>query len=467
MDPFFTPSRLLILLKAFAHLLSDLDKLKYYDFERIKSQRNKIFQQQIKYASKVPLYQEKFKQIGITPEDIKGIEDIEKLPIINRKDIIAYYPKGIIAPGYEKDSILVNTSGSTRNPVSIYVDQFTLLKALIGYVRELRQYGIKWNKSRISIIANFYSQTAPTQYIDSGASPALKPVKFAFPLNNLQQINADDDLDSILKRIDEFKPDCIMGFPGPLRHLALLREKGHGENIHPRCIISSGGIIDTHEKRHIGEVFNTRVFDAYGSTEAGPISFECEEGNFHINSDFIYVEAIDSKGNTKEKGKDGILAVTRIYGRGTPLIRYTGMDDMIALKDGTCSCGRDTELIKSVHGRIKECIVLPNGKIIYPRTLMEIQGEVMSKLKTNKIYVIQLVQESLDQIEVLVIIDEEKRDEEPSTEKILNELKAEYEQIFGSEIGINVKEVAKLRSEDENAESTPGVLSKIDVRKYI
>jgi phenylacetate-CoA ligase len=453
-----------LLLTVFKDYLSDIDRIKKYNFERLKRYQNNAFLKLIRYAYTVPLYREKYKEAGIHPGDIRGIEDIGKLPIINREDVIRHFPLGTVAPRLKRKSVVINTSGSTRNPVSLYVDQYTLMKALIAYVRELRQYGIKWNKSRISVIANFYSRTAPTQYFSSGANPTLRPF---FSLNNIQQINADDNLKDIIDRVNKFQPECIVGFPGPLRHLALLRDKGYGQDIRPRCIISSGGLIDIYEKKRIEEVFGTKVFDIYGSTEAGPVSFECEEGSSHINSDFVYLEAIDADDNIIEKGKSGKLAITRLYGRGTPLIRYTGMGDVITLKDGMCRCGLETELIERVHGRIKESIVLPNQKVIFPDILADIPGRVMGKLKTDKIDRLQLVQKALDKIDVLVIINEVRRTVGPSIDELFHELKAEYEHLFGPAVEVNVKEVTKLVSEDGSEDSTPGIIPKINASKYI
>ena len=442
----------------------DTRRFDKYNFNQIQKYRDKIFQGIVKYAYTVPFYKKIYKATGIYPGDIKGIKDIEKLPIVSRQDLIDNFPDWTINPKLKKKSILMNTSGSTRNPVSLYTDQYTLNKALMAHIRALRCYGIKWYKSRISVIANFYERTLPTRTVDSVKIPILRNI---FSLQNIQQINADDNLFDIMQRIDAFKPDFIIGFPGPLRHLALLRDKGYGLNIKPKCVIFSGGLLDTYAKKHISETFNTRVFNIYGSTEAGPISFECKKGNLHINSDFVYLETIDIDGNTLPKGKSGKLALTRLHGRGTPLIRYTGMGDVITLKDGICNCGIQTDLIKKIHGRIKESIVISDKKVIFPDALSDVPGEVIYRLKSNKISRIQLVQESLNKIEVLVIIDKENRDKGCSVEKFFEELKASYQKLFGSDVEVEVKEVAKLRSEDSNEESAPGILSKIDVEKYI
>lgn len=467
MDAPINPAQFPMLLKIASHYLSDLDRLKRFDLEKIKKIRDKSFLKLLKYANNVPLYQEKFKEANIEIKNIRGFEDIEKFPIIARDDINAHYPSGIIVSGLEKNSILVSTSGSTRSPVSLYLDQFTLLKALTLYARELKNYGLNWNRSRISLIANFYSQTAPTQYFASGSSPAFKSFNFAFSTNNIQQVNCDDELLSIVKDVDSFNPECIMGFPGPIRHLALMREKGLGQNINPKAIISSGGVLDEYEKRHISEVFNCKVFDIYSANEVGPVSFECEERNYHIHSDVVNVEAVDKKGNLKNKGKEGLLAITRTYGQGTPLIRYTGMGDIISLKDGECSCGLNTELMNAVHGRVKESIVLPSAKLVYPRNLMDIPGHVMRELKTNKIHQLQVIQESIDKIEILIIIDEENRNKGPSIEKFFEELEIKYKSVFGPNVQVIIKEVKEFISEKNRPDSKPGVISKVDAWDYI
>ena len=443
---------------------TDIKRLEKYNYNKLMKYRDKVFRKIVNYAYTVPFYSDLCKNIGVSKNDIKNINDIQKLPIINRQNIIKNYPDRTINPKLRKKSTLINTSGSTRSPVTLYTDQYTLLKGIMAHIRELRYYGVKWNKSRISVIANFYSQTTPTQTLDSINIPFLKPF---FKMDNIQQLNADDNLKEMIKKVDDFKPDFIVGFPGPLRHFAILREKGYGLNIKPKGIIFAGGLLDDYEKKHISEIFDTRLYDVYGSTEAGPISFECKEGNLHINSDFVYLEVIDKNGKPLPKGKTGKLAITRLFGRGTPLIRYTGMGDILTLEDNICNCGLQTDSIKKIHGRIKESIVLPNEKIIFPNVLSNIPGQVLEKLNTAKIDRIQLIQETIDKIEVWVIIDEETRDIGPTVEELFNELKSAYQKLFGPDVEVKIKEVAKLKSEENNPESTPGILSKINPNKYI
>ena len=339
-----------VLLKMLYEYLPDINRFNNFDYQKLIKYRNSRFRKLIKYAFNVPLYKKKFEKEGIKKDSINGIEDIEKLPIITRQDIIKYFPNGIIPKSHKKKSVFIDTSGSTRKPISYFTDQYTLMKNLILYVRQLRYYGIKWNKSKITMIANFYSRSGPTQYFNSGAIPTLKPF---FSLGNFQLLNCYDDLKEMMNKINSFNPDFICGFPGPIRHLALLKNRGYGSNVNPISIISSGALLGYYDKKFIEETFDVPVYNLYGSTEAGPISFECKHGKYHINSDYLYLETLDRDFNVLDKGKSGLLSLTRIYGLGTPLIRYTGMNDIITIDDKTCDCGLQTEIIKRINGRIK------------------------------------------------------------------------------------------------------------------
>jgi len=143
------------------------------------------------------------------------------------------------------------------------------------------------------------------------------------------------------------------------------------------------------------------------------------------------------------------------------------MGDIITLKEGSCSCGLQTELLAKVHGRIKETLVLPDKKLVLPDELADVPGKVMLELKTDKIDRIQIVQRSLSKIDVLVIINQDKRNRGAPVEKLFEGLKREYQKLFGSKVEVDVKEVEKLEAEDEQGEITPGVLTKIDANSYI
>ena len=101
--------------------LSDINKLNNISPEQLKKYQDKSFKKIVKYAYTVPLYHNKYKKNGIHPNDINGIEDIKKLPIITKDDLRENFPNNIVSKNFKASkNFLISTSGSTGKPVFIY-----------------------------------------------------------------------------------------------------------------------------------------------------------------------------------------------------------------------------------------------------------------------------------------------------------------------------------------------------------
>ncbi|HEC81267.1 MAG TPA: hypothetical protein ENI42_02410, partial [Thermoplasmatales archaeon] len=143
-----------LLVKLIKGYFSDVDVI-WRNREKIRRLQDKRLRKVVRYAYNVPLYHNKYKELGIRPEDINGVHDIKKLPVITKDDIRNNFPDGVVAPGYNRDRAeKLSTSGSTGKPITIYVDRFSILQSIIAYVRILKAYGERWNKTRITIIAD-------------------------------------------------------------------------------------------------------------------------------------------------------------------------------------------------------------------------------------------------------------------------------------------------------------------------
>ncbi|OYT58608.1 hypothetical protein B6U81_07685 [Thermoplasmatales archaeon ex4484_30] len=94
--------------------------------------------------------------------------------------------------------------------------------------------------------------------------------EYEINLDNLQILHVGEDVEKLAEKINEFKPKFLGGYPGVLRALAVLKRKGYGKNIEPEVMASSGAVLDEYTKKYIEEAFNAKIYDVYGSTEAGP-----------------------------------------------------------------------------------------------------------------------------------------------------------------------------------------------------
>ena len=88
----------------------------------------------------------------------------------------------------------------------------------------------------------------------------------------------------LIKKINKFQPEFLGSDPIMLRKLANYKINGFGNDIKPKLIFSSGSMLDQYTKRYIEKAFESRVLDVYGSTEGGPMAFEClKENHYHLN----------------------------------------------------------------------------------------------------------------------------------------------------------------------------------------
>ena len=435
MNPFLNP---LVLAKVAKYYLTDIERLHKYDEEKLERYREKNFRRVLKLASKTPMYREKYKGIDL---DKISLENINELPLLTKQDLRRHFPNGIVPEGFNiKKAHVVSTSGSTGQPVSIYTDFFTIIKALMGFVREIREYGINWRKDRMTIIADLTPGSAEEAYLNQTAVPALKPF---FSLNNMQILHVGEDVEKLIEKIDAFRPKFIGGYPGVLRALAVLKRKGYGKNIEPEVMASSGAVLDDYTKKYIEEAFNARIFDVYGSTEGGPIAFECRKGSYHIHYDMVHLEFLDENGKPVEYGKPGHVIVTKLYGNATPIIRYNGMNDFVIPLARKCGCGINSPLIEKVAGRMVDALVMPSGRIVPPFAVTGIPAKVMERLGSNILQQFQIVQESVDEINVYLVMEGSKKERE----RVKKEIKKDFEKKLEKGIKVEVFEVDKIESD--------------------
>ncbi|UCF50082.1 MAG: phenylacetate--CoA ligase family protein [Thermoplasmatales archaeon] len=438
MNSFSNPIFLLKILKSY---LVDINRLRRLNDEKLRKYQDKRLRKMVKFAYTVPLYHDKYKKEGIHPEDIRGIMDIKKLPTISKYDFKKYYPDGIISSKINKNKLIeVTTSGTTGKSLSIYVDMFDIVAGLFGYIRSIREHGIDWRKDKLTIIADFAPHTVESGYIHKGLQPRLSSNLF---FKNMQWLNTNDPPEKVIEEINKFKPDFIGGYVGMLGHLALLKEKGFGKDISPRVIATTGSPLSNSLKDLMMKSFNAEIFQSYGSTESGSIAFQCKNGKYHVMSDLVHLEYLKN-GKEVSSEEAGKIVLTKLYGIGTPIIRYDAINDIVSPSVEKCNCGLSGGLIEKIYGRDDISLYSPDGRIILPASFGEIFSRILYELKTNKLKDAIIIQHSLKKIELQVVIDEKQRDIGPSVEKIFSVLRQGLQEKLGSNVEIITKEVKKI-----------------------
>ena len=455
MNPLINPFNSLPLLKSY---LFDSARLKKFRPEKMKKYRDKALRKIVKYAYSVPLYYEKYKKAGVRPSDIRGLEDIAKLPMVSKNDIRDNFPDKIIPVGYnKKNGHVICTGGTTGKSIFIYTDFYTMGKSGMSLMREFNAFNLPWKSAKFAHIGNFTQSR-----IDLVAEEYFHNyLKFFFSYENKFNTNVDTPAKELINKLDEFKPDVILSCPTVFQHLAFLKRKGYGVNIKPRVLYTGGSVLDEYTRKYVQDAFKCPLLNTYQSVEAhSAIATECIEGTWHINADFFHVEAIDDDGELVAPGERGHVVITRMWGKGTPIVRYNGMDDWVRLIPvKKCKCGLTTPIIEGgVEGRKKTDIVLPSGKI-FPSLAFCFIEPVLTKYKTFKVRQYQIVQKKIDEIDILLVIDEDLRDVGASVDEIKKEIKKNYEKKVGPDVTINIKEVNEIKNEENPRQPAPIAVS--------
>lgn len=207
-----------------------------------------------------------------------------------------------------------------------------------------------------------------------------------------------DRMRRFCQQIDEFKPVQILAYAESIFELSRFAKHNGIELRHsPRGILSSAGTLHPHMRDVIEEVFDTPVFDRYGSREAGDIACECaaHEG-LHVCMPTHYVELLDDDGNPVEPGEIGEVVVTVLQNYAMPLIRYR-IGDTAIWADHDCNCGRSWPLLEKVVGRVTDNFVTADGELIH--------GEFFTHLFYFRDWVdkFQVVQQAPRHIDIFVV----------------------------------------------------------------
>jgi phenylacetate-CoA ligase len=335
-----------------------------------------------------PFYRRRFEKAGITPEDIRDLSDLQRLPVTTREDLRD--PDSMIAKGLTKSRLIrSHTSGSTGRVTTTYFDRRAWKTGKI--LLKLR--------ARVACGVRPWDRLALFQ---EGHQPNSWPRQVLLRKRSFSILEA---LPEILPEVQAYAPTVLYGFPSYLMRLAQVA----GGKIAPRLIFTSGEMLDGETRRTIEKHFQAPVFDVYGCTELKEIAWECPlRDGYHINSDRLVVEAQQSEDLTA--GATSTLLVTSLYNFGMPLIRYQ-LGDTGRLIETMCPCGRGFPLMAPALGRSVDYFALPDGTTVSPYAMTcaieNVQG--LSQY--------QIVQQARDQVVVRVV---PSRQADPLTERQIN-----------------------------------------------
>ena len=355
-----------------------------------KIQSERLVKQVKNVWDNVPMYRKRMEEKGLTPEDIKSVDDLHKLPFIEKDDLRNEYPYGLLARPLSECVRIQSTSGTTGRRVVAFYTQHDIDILEDCCARAIVAAG--GTKEDVCHVSYGYGLFTGGPGLNGGSH---KVGCLTLPMssgNTERQIQFMTDLGSTI----------LCCTPSYAAYLAeSIHEKGVRDQIKLKAGIF-GAEAWTEEMRHdIEEKLGIKAYDIYGLTEiSGPgVSFECEaQTGMHVNEDYFIPEIINPvTGEVLPYGEKGELVFTSISKEAFPLMRYRTRDICI-LSEEKCSCGRTHVKMSKPLGRSDDMLIV-KGVNVFPS---QIETVLMNQGYPANYQIIVSRENNSDTIEVQV-----------------------------------------------------------------
>lgn len=333
----------------------EIETMSLEELQKLQSER---LVEQVKHVyANVPYYKEKLDEMGVKPEDIKGIEDLHKLPFTTKDDLREQYPYGLVGVPLSDCVRIQSTSGTTGRRVVAFYTQEDLDVWEDCCARAIMAAG--GTKDDVCHVSYGYGLFTGGPGLNGGSH---RVGCLTLPMssgNTERQIQFMTDLGSTILC-------CTPSYAAYLGEA--INERGLKDQIKLKAGIFGAEAWTEEMRQEIQKSLGIKAYDIYGLTEiSGPgVSFECQEQKgMHINEDHFIAEIIDPEtGEVLPEGEKGELVFTCITKKAFPLLRYRTRDICVLTRE-KCSCGRTHVRMRKPMGRSDDMLIV-KGVNVFP-----------------------------------------------------------------------------------------------------
>lgn len=359
--------------------------------EKLRELQDERLVKQVKHVwDNVPYYRKKMEEKGVTPEDIKGVDDLHKLPFLSKADLRDAYPYGLLAAPLKDCVRIQSTSGTTgrrvvafytKNDIDLWEDCCARAIVAAGGTNE-----------DVVQIAYGYGLFTGGAGLHGGSH---KVGSLTLPMSS-------GNTDRQLQFMTDLQSTILCCTPSYAAYLAeSIRERGLRDKIKLKAGIFGAEAWSEKMRQEIQNQLGIKAYDIYGLTEiSGPgVAFECsDQTGMHINEDHFIAEIIDpDTGEVLPDGTQGELVFTSITKEAFPLLRYRTRDICVLTRE-KCSCGRTLVKMCKPMGRSDDMLIV-KGVNVFPSQIETVLIE--QGYQSNYQIIVDRVNNS-DTLEVMV-----------------------------------------------------------------
>ncbi len=390
----------------------------------------------------VPHFRSRLEAKGLTPADIRSLDDLHRLPFTVKSDLRDTYPFGLVAGPLGDVVRLHASSGTTGKPIVVAYTANDMAIWTSVMLRTFAACGLR----RGDIVQNAYGYGLFTGGLGAhyGAEALGATV---IPISG-------GNTDRQIMVISDFGSTAICCTPS---YFLRLIEAAVAQGIDLRKLPLRVGIFGAEPwtegmRARIQDQSGIRAFDIYGLSEIiGPgVASECEQqAGLHVFEDHFYPEIIDpDSGDVLPDGQTGELVLTTLTKQAMPMIRYRTRD-LTRLVREPCPCGRTLRRIERIRARSDDMLII-RGVNVFPSQIETALLAVEATLPHYRILVTR--QDDLDELEVQVEVTAETfGDEVRSLEQLRGKLSESLFHTLGIRAAVTLVEPQTLQRSEGKA----------------
>jgi phenylacetate-CoA ligase len=330
-----------------AHPFLPVDKIRTQQLERMRELVELAY-------NDIPVYREKYQAAGFTAADLRDFDDIQKIPVITKPELIAAFPDRCVNPHYHPDDLFpTRSSGSSGQTLLIRVDYNAILIDTVQGVRQFAlQSGMKYRPEDLLVhvyTVPWWYDSVDGKYQTAFISNLIPPAQVAQHLRELRPHILSlypSNLEALMPHADEFASSL---------HLAVT----HSE-------YSSRTSRDEWSRR-----LGVPVLDEYSSEEATRIAIELPDSGYHVCEDTVHLDVLHPETlEPQAPGEPGLAVVTNLLNEAMPFIRYV-QGDYVTRPANPRPSPINWGQIESLDGRVNDAFVNRDGRRIPAGSILD------------------------------------------------------------------------------------------------
>lgn len=343
--------------------------IEFESVEKIKAFQENLLHKQLVYLNEnSPFYHKMFVSEKIDINDIITIEDLQRLPFTEKKDLQLYNTDFLCVP-HAKIVDFITTSGTLGDPVTFGCTENDLRRLALNEAKSFSCAGISSSDTIQLMVTLDKRFMAGLAYWLGARELGAGVIRVG---NGIPELQWDT--------INRLHPDTVMCVPSFILNLIDYAEKNNIDyhNCSVKRIIGIGEGLRNQDFTYnlLGSKIHEKwpevqLFATYSSTEMSATFSECQYGcGGHIHPELIIVEIVDDNNNPVPDGQIGEIVVTTLGVEAMPLLRFrTG--DMAAKITEKCKCGRNSFRLTPIVGR-KNNMIKFKGTTLYPPAINDV-----------------------------------------------------------------------------------------------